>query len=128
MHYRRHLLFSYDIKFSNDVIKYKTSMTITSIVPRAEHSIGQYLDRHSVWLGSIIRLGKTIETIYCFPLARTFQLQKKSLKKITPIITTLFICKKNKSGYFLNMFVMQQMFFEYFEFIFSALFECVKSI
>ena len=64
MHYRRHLLFSPDIKFSNDVIKYKNINDDYLNSALSEHSISQYLDRYDVLAGQYYTTDKTIETQY----------------------------------------------------------------
>ena len=128
MHYRRHLLFNPDVKFSNDVIKYKSIDDDYLNNALSEHEVSQYLDRYDILAGQFYTTNKSIEAQYAQHHSRKdFLITEEIIKKSHPDYYNTFLkCKKSKSGYYLNMFVMpKKMFFEYCEFIFSVLFECV---
>ena len=129
MHYRRHLLFNPKVKFSNDVIKYKKIDDDYLTNALSEREISQYLDRYDVLAGQYYTTDKSIETQYAQHHSRKdFLITEEIIKKNYPDYYNTFLkCKKSKSGYYLNMFVMpKHMFFEYCEFIFSVLFECMN--
>lgn len=126
MHYRRHLLFNPDVKFSNDVIKYKSIDDDYLNNALSEHEVSQYLDRYDILAGQFYTTNKSIEAQYAQHHSRKdFLITEEIIKKSHPDYYNTFLkCKKSKSGYYLNMFVMpKKMFFEYCEFIFSTLFE-----
>ena len=129
MHYRRHLLFNPDVKFNNDVIKYKKIDDDYLNNALSEREISQLLDRYDVLAGQYYTADQSIEKHYAQHHPRKdFLITEEIIKTEHPDYYNTFLkCKKSKSGYFLNMFVMpKQMFFEYCEFIFSVLFECMN--
>ena len=128
IHYRRHLLFNPKIKFSNNLIQYKAISDDYLKNSVSEHEIGRYLKNHDVLAGPLHKFGSNIEVEYAdkhFP--KDFSIMEEIVKKNHPDYYNVFLkCKKRKTGYFLNMFVMpKQMFFEYCEFMFSVLAKCV---
>ena len=128
IHYRRHLLFNPKIKFSNELIQYKAISGDYLKNSVSEHEIGSYLKNYDVLAGPLHKFRSNIEVEYADKhFSKDFSIMEEIVKKSHPDYYNAFLkCKKRKTGYFLNMFVMpKQMFFEYCEFMFSVLAECV---